>query len=622
VKDPLKTATTLVGLLAGLVVGVYLLGGLVIALRLLFDDYDFNAVVVVLGQLPREPVIATALLDVIGPAVAFGLLVALFYGARDRPKPRPWGGDELDEGPGAFALRAFFFPLVAAALCAWAILQALSTDHFSLLLLLGSGLGIAVTWAVLAAVWFMKRRVARTTLSRLPRAAAAGGLFALVALTPAVMTASAYPFEQAIVCTTESQVPQRGQLIGEGGGRILIEQSADGEADVVSVPTEHAGRTEFGDVERLPCPLPASQVAAASEAEAALGGHGSKQEVELAMQVRPYLLFDSEEHWRPLEIESFLRERFPRQEAGAQRLCYAVKPCEAAHGAEKLQPVLGAPTFIDIAGGLENGKDFHSPHPRCRKDKPAVDCNSGPLSAMYYRRSTHEGRWYWDFWVFYRYNDYTATASECIKERWCSDHEGDWEGVTVVTSPSLTPELLGVIYAAHRNRILVEAEDLPSLEGHPVAYVAEGTHASYPYRCAKDCHQYAKKAGVFLPEDDHDGKVPWGGNSEQDCATYQCVRPFPEVGEPGGLAPPLAGGWAAWPGAWGATCQRNECRKKIAEVQGSPASPGTQPRFRCPWAPTDESPRLSDKGGLTESERAAGAARRYATCARQAGVGP
>ena len=99
-NGPLKIATTLVGLLAGLVVGVYLLGGLVIALRLLFDDYDFNAVVVVLGQLPREPVIATAMLDVIGPAVAFGLLVALFYGARDRPKPRPWGWRRARRRPG------------------------------------------------------------------------------------------------------------------------------------------------------------------------------------------------------------------------------------------------------------------------------------------------------------------------------------------------------------------------------------------------------------------------------------------------------------------------------------------------------------------------------------------
>ena len=618
-KDPLKIATTLVGLLAGLVVGVYLLGGLVIALRLLFDDYDFNAVVVVLGQLPREPVIATALLDVIGPAVAFGLLVALFYGARDRPKPRPWGGDELDEGPGKWPLR-IFLPLAAVALCAWSILEARATDGVSVLLVAGALLGIAVTLSVLAAVWFLKRRVARLSLERLPRAAAVGGLFALVALTPAVMTASAYPFERAVVCTTESQVPQRGLLIGEGGGRILIELSADGEANVVSVPLERAGRTEFGDVQRLPCPLPASQAAAAGEAEAALGGHGSKQEVELAMQVRPFLMFDTRERWRPLEVESFLRERFPRS-GGAQRLCYANGLCEPAHGTEKLHPGPGAPAYVDIQGSRENGTDFHSPHPHCLASPPAVDCNDGPLSVIYYRRTTHEGRWYWDFWVFYRYNDYTGPLAKC-NPILCSDHEGDWEGVTVITSPSLTPTILGVIYAAHRNRILVEAGNLPSLEGHPLAFVAEGTHATYPYRCSEDCHQYADlAAGVPVPEDPHDGTVPWGGNSEQDCVTNQCVRPFPEIGEPGDLAPPLAGGWAGWPGAWGATCQRGECGAKFTELQGSPASPGTQPRFRCPWAPTDESPRLSEHGGLTESEPAAGAARSYATCARRAGNG-
>ena len=618
-KDPLKTATTLVGLLAGLVLSVYLLGGLVIALRLLFDEYDFNAVVVVLGQLPREPVIATALLDVIGPAAAFGLLVALFYGGRDRPRPRPWGGDDLDQGPGSFFLRFAFFPLAALALCAWSIWKAHSTDGWSVLLVLGALLGIAVTWAILAAAWFLKRRVARAGWSRFVRAAATGGLFACVAVTPAVMTASAYPFERAVVCTTESQLPARGQLIGEGGGRILVEQSTEGEADVLSVLTEHITTTEFGDIQRLPCPLPAGQVAAAATAEESLEGHGSPKEVEVAMKVRPSLLFDSRERWRPLEVDSFLRERFPK--GGAQRLCYPSGHCEPADGTEKLRPAPGAPAFIDIQGGEEDGTDFSSPNPECSASPPAVDCNSGPASVIYYRRTTFEGRWYWDFWVFYRYNDYTGPLAKC-NEFLCSDHEGDWEGVTVVTTPSSAPTILGVIYAAHRNRILVEAEDLPTLEGHPLAFVAEGTHASYPYRCAKDCHQYAKLAGEPLPEDPHDGAVPWGGNSEKDCVTYECVRPLPEVGTPGDLAPPLAGGWAGWPGLWGSTCARGECGATFSELQGSPSSPGTQARFRCPWAPTDESPPLSGKGGLTAAEPAAGAARNFARCAQRAGVAP
>ena len=619
-NSPLKTATTVVGLLAGLVASVYLLGGLVIALRLSFDHYDLNSVVVVLGQLPREPVIATALLDVIAPAVAFGLLVALYYGARDRPKPRPWGGDQLDQGPGSFTLRYFFLPLLALALCAWAIGHAWETYGFGVRFVLGSLLGFAVTWSVLAAAWFHKRQIGRQAWERPTRAVAAGGLFALVALVPAVMTASVYRFERAVVCTSESQVAQRGLFIGEGGGRVLIEQAGEGEADVVSLPTEKVVRAEFGDVERLPCPLPAGQVAAAAAAEESLEGHGSAKEVELARKIRPYLMFDSRERWRPLAVDSFLGERYPG--GGGQKLCYRSGRCKLADGTGKLQPVGRSPAFIDIEGSEENGPDFFSPEPQCRANPPAVDCNSGPPSAIYYRRTTHEGRWYWDFWVFYRYNDYTGPLAKC-NERLCSDHEGDWEGVTVVTSPSSDPTILGVIYAAHRNRILVEAPYLPTVEGHPLAFVAEGTHASYPYKCAGGCHQYASlPGGVPVPEDPHDGKVAWGGNEELDCVTYECVRPLPELGEPGDLAPPLAGGWAGWPGTWGSTCQRGECGAAFSELQGSPASPGTQARYRCPWSPTDESPRLAGDDGLTTAEPAAGAARSFARCYEQAGIAP
>jgi hypothetical protein len=617
VKDLLKAATTFVGLLAGLVVGVYMLGGLVIALRLLFDSYDFNSVVVVLGQLPREPVIATALLDVLGPAALFGLLAALYYGARDTPKARPWGGDELNDGPGAFFLRFLFIPAAAVALCAWAIAEAHSTDGWSLLLVLGGALGIAVTGTVFAAAWYFKRRVGRTSWQRLPKAVAAGGLLAIVALTPAVMTASAYPFEHAVVCTTESQVPEKGLLIGEGSGRVLVEQSAYGEADVVSLPTANVTRTEFGDVERLPCPLPAGQTTAAGEAEAALDGHGSKREIEVAMKVRPYLLFDRRERWRPLGIGRFLREHF--RGGDTQRLCYRGGRCEPANGPSKLVAAPGAPVYIDIQGSRENGPDYFSPSKECM---PAVDCNSGPRSAIYYRRTTHEGRWYWDFWWFYRYNDYTGLAAHCVKKVLCSDHEGDWEGVTVVTSPSLDPTILGVVYAAHTDRILVEAEYVPSQEGHPLAFVAEGTHATYPYRCAAHCHQYASIAGAHLPEDPHDGFAAWGGNSEKSCAQFVCVRPLPEVGEPGDLAPPLAGAWAGWPGSWGSTCAKGECGNTFSEVQASPRSPGVQSRFKCPWAPTDEAPRLSGKGGIAESEPAADAARAFARCAQQSGSLP
>ena len=226
------------------------------------------------------------------------------------------------------------------------------------------------------------------------------------------------------------------------------------------------------------------------------------------------------------------------------------------------------------------------------------------------------------FWAFYRYNDYTGPLAKCNPVL-CSDHEGDWEGVTVITTPSLTPTILGVIYAAHRNRILVEAEDLPSMEGHPLAYVAEGTHATYPYRLQRRLPPVrrpgGRRAGAGGPP--RRGRplgrqlrtgvrhLPVRAPVPRDRRTWRhCRRRWRAAGRAG-------------PGRGGRPASGGECGAMFTELQGSPASPGTQARFRCPWAPTDESPRLSEHGGLSESEPAAGAARSYATCARRAGSG-
>jgi hypothetical protein len=130
-SGPLKTATAVVGLLAGIVTGLYLLGGIVIALRLLFDHFSFNSVVTILGELPREPVIATAITDVIAPAVTFGLLVAIYYGARGGPASREGESDRLNTGSGRRFLLFVFFPTVAFLLCLPAILQAYRTNGFS-----------------------------------------------------------------------------------------------------------------------------------------------------------------------------------------------------------------------------------------------------------------------------------------------------------------------------------------------------------------------------------------------------------------------------------------------------------------------------------------------------------
>jgi hypothetical protein len=616
VKEALKTATAIVGLLAAVVTGLYLLGGLVIALRLLFDHFEFNAVVSTIGQLPRAPVVATALIDVIGPAVAIGLVLALLYGSYGGPRAsrrdRPGTGRQLRWWA--------VFPALAAAFLATSAGFWVAHEHEGPAPGLRWILAALLLAPVLAACWVLSRRLAVAGWSRILRALAAGGLWALIALIPMLLISTALPFEHAQVCLSGATAPVKGRLIGEGGNRILVEEQFGQEAGVIALPADKVTLSEYGDLSsQFVCPLPPGQKAAGKVAEADLGGHGSETEQRLAEELRPRLRFDSEEHWRPLAVNVFAGEEFEGGEY--HELCDygAADSCMPLKSLSQLVRGPGEPGYVDIHGAGKNGDGYESADPACiekRQTVTVLDCNSGPRAVMYYRRTTHEGRWYWDYWWFLRYNDYSGFGDSC-DSLFCGDHEGDWEGLTVITTSALTPEIIGALYAAHSERVLVEGSVLPRSGTHPLVFVAKGTHASYPYWCAGNCRQYARAAGELLPETHHDGAVPWGANSDAECKKFECVQPFPEVGRPGPQALPLAGGWAGWPGRWGGSCHHG-C-EHVVHGEPSPRSPGTQPRFLCPWAATRVALPRADGSGLSRSERVGDAERLYATCAAQHG---
>ncbi|HEX3239879.1 MAG TPA: hypothetical protein VHR18_07070 [Solirubrobacterales bacterium] len=606
--DPLKTATAIVGLLAGVVAVVYVLGGLVIALRLFFDSFSINTVVTVVGQLPRELVISTAMVDVLLPAatvgLAFGLLAAFVVGIWGNPiKQAPTSGQ-------VSRWAILVLAVITLALVAPAILHALWTDGPTLSILTAT-IGVLVTFAVAYAGWHELRVVATSGWSTIGSMCLVAAIAAAVALTPAVMFAASLSFEQAHVCTQSSQVPEGGSLIGEGGGLVLLGQEFGKETSVVTLPSEQVTKTEYGDLSStFSCPGPPGAAAVAKVAVEQLGGHASPEERRLATLLRPRIRFDSLEPWRPIEVGAFLDERF--EDGGGHGACErgTDPPCPTVAGLQQLRARPGAPAYLDIRGEQKNGADFTSPAPGCLRSPPAVDCNSGPPAVIYYRRSSHEGKWYWDYWWFLRYNDYNGNVNNCFVV--CGDHEGDWEGVTVITTPSLKPEVLGAIYAAHGDRTLVDASVLPTGAGHPLVWVAKGTHAAYPFDCDRDCSQYGG-----LPEENHDGAVSWGGNRETECAETRCVRPLPELGEDtGDAALPFAGSWAAWPGRWGETCHRG-CTGPVPHRESSPVSPGRQPRFECPWAPNRRARPGAD--GLSEAPRTGDFERLMDACRAQRG---
>lgn len=620
----LKAATAVVGLLAGIVAAVYVLGGLAIALRLFFDHFHQDEVVSAVAQLPRETVIATALLNVVGLAALVGLFAAVGYGLLGRPRPRRGraASDAAEDDPHRLTsgptlrVAALFAGLVVVAAVAPlpALVHAVGQEETS------RGLwiylpAVVATYGVLAGAWYLLRQVAHCDWSRGEKALGAGAVWAAVAVVPLLMFAGTRPFVAAQICTVGGELPVKGKLVGESSSSVFLEEEFGAEAAILTVPAGRVTRSEYGDLSStFSCPLSPGQEARAEKAEDRLGGHGEPKEVALATRLRPRILFDSHERWRPVEVGAFLGERFG--DGGGQRLCG--RRCGSGRGAgiERLHPGRGAPGYLDVHGGAENGTDYVSASPDCRARAPAVDCNSGPRAVVYYRRTTHEGLWYWDYWWFLRYNDYAGPLDKCNAFN-CSDHEGDWEGITVITTPSAEPTIVGAIYAAHRNRIRADAGMVPLSGGRPLVFVAAGTHGSYPYRCSVHCRQYAKLGGtVRLPEGSHDGAAPWGGNAEEDCEKHTCVRALPEVEAADDLALPLAGSWAGWPGHWGATCHRG-CRFPL--LQGSPRSPGLQIRFECPWAVTDRALPAPDGSGLSRSEPVGDTERLFAACRAQRG---
>jgi hypothetical protein len=91
---------------------------------------------------------------------------------------------------------------------------------------------------------------------------------------------------------------------------------------------------------------------------------------------------------------------------------------------------------------------------------------SSPAYVQYERGS------YVMFWLLYARNDAPSGPVYLF------DHEGDWERVAVLLDKQDEPR--NVVYFGHEGKCKVPWSDAPKEQGHPVAYSAKGTHASYP----------------------------------------------------------------------------------------------------------------------------------------------
>jgi hypothetical protein len=289
---------------------------------------------------------------------------------------------------------------------------------------------------------------------------------------------------------------------------------------------------------------------------------------------RPLLYFDEAEHWQPVSVDAFFGERHP--EAVPFHQACSSSGCSPVGSIADLL-AFGVVDHIDVG---QTGDDPPGgwPSPSTFSGGPCagsifLDCMGEPYSILYYNRTVvdaadggDEVRSYWDYWWFYRYNDFTVYPVG-------GDHEGDWEGMTVVTfaeqdeGPGPTG-VLWVTYSEHGRSFRYSPAVLGWEALHPKGYPSDGSHATYPYPCASgfpdNCrHDAFPEVGG---DGDHGGEIQW----QQNLSCGGCVQPFPETAA-------AASDPTVWPdegrASWNA----------LDTDWGASGTPGFQGRYVRPW---------------------------------------
>jgi hypothetical protein len=171
------------------------------------------------------------------------------------------------------------------------------------------------------------------------------------------------------------------------------------------------------------------------------------------------------------------------------------------------------------------------------------------LTAAAYARAAARpdgGAWL-QYWLYYAEQDQDRGILRTGR------HEGDWELVQIRVDSAGRPR--EVVYAQHRGGERCSWGEVERRGGHPVVYVARGSHASYLRAGTRD-RMWPD------PNDEADGRGR--------VTRPRLVRV--SAGDPP---------WMSWPGRWGGARQR----WWIPGEQDSPRGPAVQPDGR--WSDPD-----------------------------------
>jgi hypothetical protein len=185
----LRTAGEAIGLIAGAVAFVYVLGGLVIALRMIFDRFTLEETVGLIGQLPREFVVTAGFVEVIGISGLIGLIAGLGLAAFGKPMRDKHYGEELwpnlrHQPPLKAPRWVWLIAPAVVAVAPAAVLELLESEASTLVAGVVIVIGLVVSYGAGALGWLQMRRLGRE--GRAFRASV-GGLIWAVMLAPGVI---------------------------------------------------------------------------------------------------------------------------------------------------------------------------------------------------------------------------------------------------------------------------------------------------------------------------------------------------------------------------------------------------------------------------------------------------
>jgi hypothetical protein len=186
----------------------------------------------------------------------------------------------------------------------------------------------------------------------------------------------------------------------------------------------------------------------------ALGPRPAAKAAQLAARFAPLLRFTRGEAYRPIRPEDYLAKADLRRGSPPRGALSQARPTLFS------LPVAATASYLDVRGA--------EPRPRAG-GYPGIERQletARPRATVYFHLAYQPAarRVALEYWFLYLYNDFY------------DKHEADWEGVTVFLKQGAP---LGAAYSQHQGRKWLPWSALSRSAGHPVVYVARGSHADY-----------------------------------------------------------------------------------------------------------------------------------------------